>query len=147
MYRADGHLVDLLAFHAVVVIIAGNVICVVVAEDVRPAREIGMIAHHLQPGVPLGPDAELFGDFPFKHVKRFTLAAQGRVGIRGVTAGHQQPVVAQDCHEFEGIVFPVGKEVNDHSPVTHNIEGFPAKLVKCQVGDPFPGNSNTVINF
>ena len=90
MHRPDGDLVNLLAFDGIIVVIAGDVLTVIVAENIRQTAFVGVIADHLQPGMAFGPDAELFGDFTFEHVKRLTFGGQGRVRFRCPAAGQQQ---------------------------------------------------------
>ena len=144
MHGADSHFVDLLAFHAVIVIVSGDIIGVVVIKDVGSVHIIGMIANHFEPGMTLGPDTELFGNFPFKHVKWLALAAHGWIGIGRIAAGHQERILAQYSHKFDGVGVYVGKVVNDLPSGFDNIQGFLTKGVKRKVRDPFSGEGDTI---
>jgi len=92
----------------------------------------------------LGPDTELLGNFPLEHVEGLALITHGRVGVGGITAGHQQLIIAYYSQQFDGIAVLVGEVVNNLSPVICNIKGFLTKGVKGKVGDSFSGNGNTI---
>ena len=70
VHRSDGYLVNLIAFHSIIVVVAGNVFAVVVSENIRTTGFIGLIANHFEPGVTFGLDAELLRDLAFEHVER-----------------------------------------------------------------------------
>ena len=101
MYRPHRHLMDFIAFHGIVIVAAGDVLAVIVSEDIRSAEVVGVIAHHLQPGMPLGPNSELFCNLAFKHMEGFAPQRQRRIGLRRIASGHQQYIGPEHRQQFD----------------------------------------------
>ena len=145
--RTHSHLVDFFSGNAVVIGAAGDIFGVVVSEYVRQAPVIGMVPDHFQPGVAFRADAILFGDFPFKQVKRLAVGAQGGIGRWRIRFGHQQAVGAQHRQQLEDPSIRIGKKLDHLASGADDMQRLPAKRFKGQVRDGVPGNGRAIEYF
>ena len=144
VYRPHGHFMNLFPCNGIVIVSAGDILCVIVAEDIFPTAIVGVVAHHFQPGVPLGPDRKLFGQFALKQVEWFAGQTHGGIGLRGITAGREQAVRAQNRQKFDATPFFVGKVLHDLAAAIDERHGLGAKIVKRQMGNTTAINRLTV---
>jgi len=74
MYGADGDFVDFFPFNRIIVVVSGNVFGIIISKNICFVLIVGMIPDHPQPRMPLGTNAVLFSDLPFKHVEWLALS-------------------------------------------------------------------------
>jgi len=113
MHRADRHLMDPIAFHRIIIVVAGNILAVVVAEEIIYPAAVGMVAHHFQPWMAFGADTVLLGNFALEHVERCAACRQCRIGFRCVAGGHQQPAGAQHSQQADIVMRLECEKLND----------------------------------
>ena len=137
MHRPHGHFVDLVSGYGIIVVAAGNVLGVVVAEDIFDAAVVGVIADHLEPRMAFGSNAVLLGDFPFEHVKRLAPGGKGRIGFRRIATGHKQAVSVRRTASNRTLsaAFRIGEKLNNLAAVGDDVHRPIGKIVERQAGE------------
>ncbi|EKD36031.1 MAG: hypothetical protein ACD_75C01669G0002 [uncultured bacterium] len=116
--RPHRDLVDSLAFNLKVGVVAGNILVVIIAENIGRPAIVGMVTNHFQPGVVLRGNAVLFGNLPLEHME----ARARRTSQRGKTLPHLggqhiEVFVADDRQQFVFAGVGKGKKLDDEAVV------------------------------
>ena len=113
MHRPHRHLVHRLALDPVEGGVAGDVGAVVVAEHVRPAGAVGVVADGLQPGVAGRAESVLLGDLALEQVE-LGPAGQGERGELPLHLGGEHEQVRGARHRDQQVPLPLGMDEELH---------------------------------
>ena len=148
MHRPHRHLVHRLTRDLVEGGVAGDVGAVVVAEHVRPAGAVGVVADGLQPGVAGRAEAELLGDLALEQVE-LGAAGQGERGELALHLGGEHEQVRGARHRDEQVAVPlrVDEELDQVAVAADQVGEQPEKAGKAHPRQVGPRQRHAVFDL